>query len=101
MNKYCFICNKFRNTERHHITYFPERIINVCHSCHNNIHYTAEYSDLKPVKGEGTKFYLAKGKVILVNVSVMEKLKQIQIENGLKSYNEAVKWLLKKQEGEL
>jgi hypothetical protein len=35
---------------------------------------------------------------INVNVSVMERLKQIQIDNGLKSYNEAVKWLLKKQE---
>jgi hypothetical protein len=33
---------------------------------------------------------------INVNVSVMEKLKKIQQENNLTSYNAAVKFLLKK-----
>lgn len=33
---------------------------------------------------------------ISINVSVMEKLKQIQVENKLSSYNATVKFLLNK-----
>ena len=33
---------------------------------------------------------------ININVSAMEKLKKIQEDNGLRSYNECVKWLIAK-----
>ena len=39
-------------------------------------------------------------KSIVVNVSVIEKLKKIQQENNLTSYNAAVKFLLNKAGGQ-
>ncbi len=42
---------------RHHIIYFPEKIVYVHKSCHNHIHKTDKYPDLKPSKEDTDKFY--------------------------------------------
>lgn len=50
----CSVCGK--NTrehpetefQEHHLSYSPEKKINVCKSCHNKIHNTDDYPDLKP-----------------------------------------------------
>jgi hypothetical protein len=42
---------------RHHISYFPEKVIFVHASCHNKIHKTDLYPGLKPCKDEINKYY--------------------------------------------
>jgi hypothetical protein len=34
----CYMCKKICKTEKHHISYCPEKIILVCCSCHKKIH---------------------------------------------------------------
>ncbi|KKL50949.1 hypothetical protein LCGC14_2300370, partial [marine sediment metagenome] len=34
----CELCLKVKSTLNHHITYNPEKIVHVCHSCHGKIH---------------------------------------------------------------
>lgn len=53
MVEYCVLCGK-KNTEEyfgilktHHISYFPERTILVCASCHQSIHLETKFSYLK------------------------------------------------------
>ena len=41
----------------HHISYFPERTINVCSKCHSKIHHTEDLRELKPLITESHKFY--------------------------------------------
>ena len=41
----------------HHVSYNPEKVITVCRKCHNKIHKTDEYPDLKPSTLEIRKFY--------------------------------------------
>ena len=42
----------------HHIEYQPEeKVIEVCSGCHNDIHHTNKYPELKPKPGESRKFY--------------------------------------------
>jgi hypothetical protein len=35
----CQMCYKQGIIERHHVSYFPERTINLCHKCHFKVHY--------------------------------------------------------------
>lgn len=35
----CYLCNVKGKSEKHHISYSPERIIFLCSSCHKKIHY--------------------------------------------------------------
>ncbi len=73
-NEYCYICKTKKiyskkeikevfNIElldiliNHHISYYPEKIITVCRKCHNIIHKTNEYPDLKPHPNEIRKYY--------------------------------------------
>ena len=44
----------------HHVSYFPEKTIPVCRKCHNLIHKTDNYPDLKPDYHEIRKFYAPK-----------------------------------------
>lgn len=56
----CEVCNKkipFFKEIRHHVSYFPEKIIFVHASCHNKIHKTNLYPHLKPDQAEINKFY--------------------------------------------
>ena len=42
----------------HHIEYQPvEKTIELCTKCHNTIHHTDKYPELKPKPGESRKFY--------------------------------------------
>ncbi len=41
----------------HHTSYFPEKTILVHKGCHNTIHKTDKYPDLKPSKSEIERFY--------------------------------------------
>ena len=42
----------------HHIEYQPlEKVIEVCGSCHYDIHHTNKYPEFKPKPGESRKFY--------------------------------------------
>lgn len=55
----CDVCGRkiFNNEIQHHVSYFPERVIAVHASCHNRIHKTDLYPDLKPSKEEINEFY--------------------------------------------
>ena len=44
----------------HHVSYFPENTIPVCRKCHNLIHKTDNYPDLKPDSHEIRRFYAPK-----------------------------------------
>lgn len=71
-NNLCQVCNKILfdiiNLKRywsifpegfvkHHISYFPEKIIYVHTSCHHKIHRTNEHPNLKPKIEDSAKFY--------------------------------------------
>jgi len=73
-DEYCYVCYRKKtpsaddskillNIElpevliNHHISYFPEKTITVCGKCHNEIHHTSKYPDLKPKPGDSTRFY--------------------------------------------
>ena len=56
----CQVCNEkipLLKEHRHHVSYFPEKIIFVHASCHNKIHKTELYPHLKPCKDDIDKFY--------------------------------------------
>jgi len=55
----CYLCGKIitkHNKTLHHITYFPEKEITLCKSCHISIHHQ-ESNELVPPKEEMYKFY--------------------------------------------
>lgn len=41
----------------HHVSYFPERVVVVCRSCHGKIHRSEKYPLLRPPDGDSAKFY--------------------------------------------
>ena len=41
----------------HHVEYFPEEIVSAHTSCHQKIHKTMEYADLRPPEGDSRKYY--------------------------------------------
>lgn len=55
----CNVCGQIirSRAEDHHITYFPEKIITTCLSCHRKIHKTDQYPHLKPKSTESKKYY--------------------------------------------
>lgn len=60
LGELCEVCGnkiKFGEEVYHHIGYFPEKKIVVHKSCHNVIHKTDKYPELKPNKEEILKFY--------------------------------------------
>lgn len=42
---------------RHHVSYFPEKVIFVHPACHNKIHKTEQFPNLRPSEEETSKFY--------------------------------------------
>jgi hypothetical protein len=42
---------------RHHVSYYPEKVIFVHPSCHNKIHKTDQFPNLRPSDEEISKFY--------------------------------------------
>lgn len=44
----CSVCNTRACAATHHLSYEPERTIEVCTSCHAEIHGTDKYKELKP-----------------------------------------------------
>jgi len=60
LDKLCTVCNNrmcVHNSVKHHISYFPEKIIDVHRSCHLKIHRTDSYPYLKPKDSDIDKFY--------------------------------------------
>ena len=55
--KKCYCCDKLSNHwTPHHISYFPEIIVNVCGDCHKTIHFAYRHY-LKPPIADGKLFY--------------------------------------------
>jgi len=44
----CTLCNDRPSSVSHHTSYNPEETIDVCPSCHAEIHHTSKYEDLQP-----------------------------------------------------
>jgi|GEM_PF-512374 len=42
----CLLCGQKGNLEEHHITYQPERTVDVCKKCHQQIHHSDKYNHL-------------------------------------------------------
>lgn len=62
----CDVCKKklfdpklwiFNSLVKHHISYFPIKIIYVHWGCHHKIHRTNKYPELKPLIEDASKFY--------------------------------------------
>ena len=56
----CEVCGnkiEFFKGVRHHISYFPEKVILVHPGCHNVIHKTDKFPGLKPSEEEIARFY--------------------------------------------
>ena len=49
-----------KDITKHHINYFPEEIVPVHRSCHDDIHWYWEHPHLSPIYGESDKFYAKK-----------------------------------------
>ncbi|MBI3934024.1 MAG: HNH endonuclease [Acidobacteria bacterium] len=59
----CQVCSEkieFFKEVRHPVSYFPEQVVFVHASCHNQIHKTDLYPQLKPSKEETDRFYAGK-----------------------------------------
>jgi len=58
MNGKCFICKEEKKLLTHHISYFPEKTIKICYSCHGKISQRVDgYEKYSPKKDEYKKFY--------------------------------------------
>ena len=68
----CFICNSEENLEKHHKQYKPERIVIVCKKCHELIHHTNDYIDLKPI--DDSFYYNYGGKTIKIKPETHARL---------------------------
>jgi hypothetical protein len=53
----CGLKMERRKEIKHHVSYFPEKIVLVHASCHNKIHKTDQYPNLKPNNEEINKYY--------------------------------------------
>ena len=55
----CVVCHEkiYGNVIRHHISYFPEKIVYVDNSCHAKIHLQKQYPHLAPSEGHAKIFY--------------------------------------------
>lgn len=42
---------------RHHVSYYPERVVQVHQGCHLTIHRTNKYPHLKPPDGDAEEWY--------------------------------------------
>lgn len=63
LKKSCSVCNEkmdFYTGIKHHISYFPEKIVFVHLKCHNKIHKTNLYPHLRPNAEEIKAFYQKK-----------------------------------------
>lgn len=59
----CDVCNNYvfdNKWIKHHTSYDPEKIIEICRSCHTKIHHGNEYNNIKPNKDDINKFYQQK-----------------------------------------
>ena len=60
LSELCPVCGEnmcIHTSIEHHVSYFPERTIFVHRGCHNRIHRTNHFSQLKPDQKDIDKFY--------------------------------------------
>jgi ribosome-binding protein aMBF1 (putative translation factor) len=61
----CEICNQNEVTQKHHVTYFPEKTMGVCDDCHEWIHSDdntdKQYIEYK--KGDSSQFYAQRRRI--------------------------------------
>ncbi len=55
----CYVCKKENKTVKHHLSYCPQIIINVCHGCHNKIH-RGDLLEYKPTNRRMQLIFYAK-----------------------------------------
>jgi hypothetical protein len=75
----CKVCGENGKMEKHHLCYKENKIIRVCHSCHQKIHHTHQYLDLIPI--DHCKFTL-----IPIQKKTVKKLKNYY-EHGDDTYD--------------
>ncbi len=84
---------------KHHVSYFPERMVQVDKRCHRLIHQTDDFPELRPTAYDSLKFYgplSGMEKTIKVEVETWKTLAQIKLDKGLDSFDAVIAWLLKK-----
>ncbi len=85
---YCYTCKVLGKVEEHHLNYEKNITIKVCKYCHEKIHHTDEWPNLKPVdSGKQT---------IQVEDTTLEKIKAVKLTKR-ESYDEVINRLLDNQ----
>ena len=78
-NERCKICKSTEKLISHHVSYFPEKKIIVCRSCHTKISHYDKYKKFRPDKKEVTRFYSYARNYIRLNFTLPEDtLKKLQ-----------------------
>ena len=62
----CSLCGYEENIEEHHLSYDEDRTMMVCKKCHEDIHHTNKYPELKPI--DYPNKYKSKYKQVAVNI---------------------------------
>lgn len=84
----CYVCKKTTTTIKHHVSYLPQIIINVCYSCHNKIH-SGNLKTFTPSKRMKMIFYAKKGHLEFEN---FKNSKHIPIKSYDKTRNDTYIW---------
>jgi GTPase SAR1 family protein len=97
----CYICKETKKTLKHHLSYLPQVIINVCNGCHNKIH-RGELLEYKPTdRRMQLIFYSKKGyleftkKILRIPFKHYEKSKKGFIWTKFRPLTEKEKFLRK------
>lgn len=80
MNSRCEVCNNNSGKIKHHTSYLPQKIINVCERCHKKIHCSNNFLDLKPSRRMAKIFYSAKNCMRDSRGFVLRKLTNFELK---------------------
>lgn len=100
-NELCSLCESDERLEKHHVSYFPEKLILVCKVCHSKIHHDETFHpELRPPKEDGIIFYGKKDPTEVLNISlsvqngIKIELLEIQQRMGLNDVNEVLRFII-------
>lgn len=86
----CYCCKKqFEKVENHHLNYTKNITIKVCKRCHEDIHHTNKWLDLKPVDQspyDKNRILIKGDREIWLEFAIAVKRNKITIWDALKGF---------------
>jgi hypothetical protein len=97
----CELCGSNVNIRRHHISYFPEKIIVLCNDCHTKVHHDLTFHpELQPPKEDASIYYGRKDPTtplrIEMDIKNGIKVELLEIQNllGLTEVSETIRFII-------